>query len=472
MPSNTQRAGTALAIAALVLPSLAQAAEIDGSQLSAWWGLPFAAMLLSIALMPLLATTLWHHHFGKITAALALAFVGPFAVVFGPGAAGAAVVHTVVAEYIPFIALLVALFTAAGGIYVRGNLHGSPGTNVAIMAVGSVLASVMGTTGASMLLIRPLLRANDNRKHVAHVVVFFIFTVSNVGGSLTPLGDPPLFLGFLKGVEFFWTAKHIFPETLFLLSALLAIFYVVDSWYYRREGVERVDPTPDTPRLGLDGTINLLPLLAVVALVLMSGTWKPGIVFNVLGTPVELQSIVRDVLLVCVTFVSLAITPKGVRAANQFSWAPMQEVAKLFIGIFLTMIPVLAMLKAGAAGSFAAVAHAVTGPDGQPLPWAYFWFSGVLSSFLDNAPTYLVFFNLAGGDPQQLMTGLATTLAAISAGSVFMGANTYIGNAPNFMVKAIAEDRGVAMPSFFGYMLWSGCVLIPLFVLMTFIWFR
>ena len=429
-------------------------------------------MLLSIALMPLLATTLWHHHFGKITAGWALAFVVPFAVIFGPAAAGAAVVHTVVAEYIPFIALLVALFTAAGGIYVRGNLHGSPGTNVAIMAVGSVLASVMGTTGASMLLIRPLLRANDNRKHVAHVVVFFIFTVSNVGGSLTPLGDPPLFLGFLKGVEFFWTAKHIFPETLFLLSALLAIFYVVDSWYYRREGVERVDPTPDTPRLGLDGTINLLPLLAVVALVLMSGTWKPGIVFNVLGTPVELQSIVRDVLLVCVTFVSLAITPKGVRAANQFSWAPMQEVAKLFIGIFLTMIPVLAMLKAGAAGSFAAVAHAVTGPDGQPLPWAYFWFSGVLSSFLDNAPTYLVFFNLAGGDPQQLMTGLAATLAAISAGSVFMGANTYIGNAPNFMVKAIAEDRGVAMPSFFGYMLWSGCVLIPLFVLMTFIWFR
>ena len=472
MRSITQRAGTALATAALVLPSLVHAAEIDGSQLSAWWGLPFAAMLLSIALMPLLATTLWHHHFGKITAGWALAFVVPFAVIFGPAAAGAAVVHTVVAEYIPFIALLVALFTAAGGIYVRGNMHGSPGTNVAIMAVGSVLASFMGTTGASMLLIRPLLRANDNRKHVAHVVVFFIFTVSNAGGSLTPLGDPPLFLGFLKGVEFFWTAKHIFPETLFLLSALLAIFYVVDSWYYRREGVERVDPTPDTPRLGLDGTINLLPLLAVVALVLMSGTWKPGIVFNVLGTPVELQSIVRDVLLVCVTFVSLAITPKGVRAANQFSWAPMQEVAKLFIGIFLTMIPVLAMLKAGAAGSFAAVAHAVTGPDGQPLPWAYFWFSGVLSSFLDNAPTYLVFFNLAGGDPQQLMTGLATTLAAISAGSVFMGANTYIGNAPNFMVKAIAEDRGVAMPSFFGYMLWSGCVLIPLFVLMTFIWFR
>ncbi len=455
-----------------LLPCTAFAAELDGSRFSPWWGLPFAGLLLSIALMPLLAPRFWHHHFGKITAAWSLAFLLPFAVVFGPGMAGGAVVHTVLGEYIPFTALLVALFTAAGGIYVRGNLHGSPAVNVALMMVGSLLASIMGTTGASMLLIRPLIRANDNRKHVAHVVVFFIFTVSNAGGSLTPLGDPPLFLGFLRGVEFFWTVKYIFPETAFMLGALLAIFYAVDSWYYRREGVLRVDPTPDTPRLGLDGTINFLPLAAVVALVLMSGTWKPGIAFNVFGTTVELQQVLRDVGLVLVTLLSLAITPKGVRAANQFSWAPMQEVAKLFIGIFLTMVPVLAMLKAGTNGPFAAVAHAVTGPDGQPLPWAYFWFTGGLSSFLDNAPTYLVFFNLAGGDAQVLMTTLAPTLAAISAGSVFMGANTYIGNAPNFMVKAIAEDRGVKMPSFFGYMLWSGAVLLPLFVIMTFIWFR
>ncbi len=460
-----------LAAAPLLLPAWAGAADIDGAALSAWWGIPFAGVLLCIALMPLLATKVWHHHFGKITAGWALAFLVPFAVVFGPGVAGGALVHALLAEYIPFIVLLVALYTAAGGIFVRGNIHGSPATNVAIMAVGSVLASLMGTTGASMLLIRPLIRANDNRKHVAHVVVFFIFTVSNAGGSLTPLGDPPLFLGFLKGVDFFWTLKHIFPETLLLLGALLAIFYAIDSWYYRREGVMPVDPTPDTPRLGLEGAINFLPLAAVVALVLMSGTWKPGIVFDVFGTPVELQQIVRDVLLVAVTFVSLAITPKGVREKNQFSWAPMQEVAKLFIGIFLTMIPVLAMLKAGEQGAFAAVTRAVTGPDGQPLPWAYFWFSGVLSSFLDNAPTYLVFFNLAGGDPAVLMTTLAGTLAAVSAGSVFMGANTYIGNAPNFMVKAIAEDRGVAMPSFFGYMLWSGAILLPLFVVMTFIFF-
>jgi Na+/H+ antiporter NhaD/arsenite permease-like protein len=461
------------ALAALMLcPVAAHAADIDGSQLSAWWGIPFAGMLLSIAILPLATPQLWHHHFGKIAAAWALSLALPFAYVFGPAAMAGSVVHTLLSEYLPFIILLTALFTISGGIYVRGNLHGSPTLNVAIMAIGAVLASVMGTTGASVLFIRPLIRANDNRKSVAHVVVFFIFIVSNAGGSLTPLGDPPLFLGFLKGVDFFWTVKHIFPETLFLIGSLLAIFYVIDSWHYKREGVTRVDPTPDTPGFGLDGAINFLPLLCVMALVLMSGTWKPGISFNVYGTEVALPSLLRDVALVGVTFLSLAITPAGVRQANHYSWAPMQEVAKLFIGIFLTMVPVLAMLKAGEGGAFAAVARAVTGPDGQPLPWAYFWFSGILSSFLDNAPTYLVFFNLAGGDPKVLMTTLATTLAAISAGSVFMGANSYIGNAPNFMVKAIAEDRGIRMPSFFGYMAWSCCVLLPLFAVMTLIWFR
>jgi Na+/H+ antiporter NhaD/arsenite permease-like protein len=446
--------------------------HIDGAALGALWGLPFAGLLLSIASMPLLTPKLWHAHFGKITAAWALAFLVPFAVAHGPAAAGGVAAHTLVGEYIPFIALLVALFTAAGGIYVRGNLHGSPGMNVALMAIGAVLASFMGTTGASMLMIRPLIRANDNRRHVAHVIVFFIFIVSNAAGSLTPLGDPPLFLGFLQGISFFWTVGQLLPETLTLVGALLLIFYLLDRRCYAREGVLPVDPTPDAPRLGLDGAINLLPLAAVVALVLISGTWKPGIAYHVFGTKVELQQVVRDGGLVLVTLLSLAITPAGVREANRFGWGPMQEVAKLFIGIFLTMAPVLAMLKAGTAGAFAPVAHAVTAPDGQPLPWAYFWFTGVLSSFLDNAPTYLVFFNLAGGDPQVLMTTLATTLAAISAGSVFMGANSYIGNAPNFMVKAIAEERGIAMPSFFGYMAWSGAVLIPLFMVQTFVFFR
>ena len=451
---------------------LAQAAEIDGRALTAWWGVPFAGMLLSIALLPLLVPHFWHQHFGKVAAGWSLALLLPFAAAFGAGAAGQALVHTLLAEYIPFIVLLTALFTVSGGIYVRGNLHGSPALNTGLLALGAVLASLMGTTGASMLLIRPLIRANDNRKHTVHVFVFFIFIVSNAGGSLTPLGDPPLFLGFLKGVSFFWTAQHLWPQTLFLVGALLALFYGLDRYWYRREGVMRPDPTPDTPHFGLDGAVNLWPLAAVVALVLMSGTWQPGVVFHVAGTTLELQHLLRDGLLVAVTAASLWLTPRSVRQANQFSWGPMQEVAKLFIGIFVTMLPVLAMLKAGVDGPFAAVARAVTGPDGQPLPWAYFWFSGVLSSFLDNAPTYLVFFNLAGGDPATLMGPLAATLAAISAGSVFMGANSYIGNAPNFMVKAIVEDRGLRMPSFFGYMAWSCAILMPLFALLTLLWMQ
>ena len=450
---------------------MSYAAEINGSQLSAAWGIPFAGILLSIALCPLLTPNFWHHHFGKVSAAWSLAFLVPFAVIYGPAMASTSLVHALLAEYIPFILLLTALFTVAGGIFIRGNLHGSPMLNTGILAIGAVLASFMGTTGASMLMIRPLIRANDNRKQTAHIVVFFIFIVSNAGGSLTPLGDPPLFLGFLKGVDFFWTVGYILPETLFLVGTLLAIFFALDSWYYRREGVLPMDPTPDTKRIGFDGVINFWLLGAVVGLVLLSGFWKSSISFNLAGTDVGLPGLIRDVGLILVTLISLAVTPDKVHADNQFSWGPMLEVAELFAGIFLTIIPVIAMLRAGVQGPFSAIVSAVTLPNGQPDPAMYFWASGILSSFLDNAPTYLVFFNTAGGNPAVLMTSLATTLAAISAGSVFMGANSYIGNAPNMMVKAIAEERGVKMPSFFGYMLWSGGILVPLFVVMTFIFF-
>ena len=438
----------------------------SGSELGLAWAAPFAGLLLSIAVLPLAAPALWHHHFGKIAAGWTLALLLPFGLSFGAAATGGVLMHTLVEEYLPFTILLCALYTTAGGIYIRGNLHGSPRLNVGLMALGAVLASFMGTTGACMLLIRPLIRANDNRRHNAHVVIFFIFIVGNVGGSLTPLGDPPLFLGFLQGVSFFWTLGHLLPETLFLLAALLAVFWAIDAWLFRHEGVTRPDPTPDTTRLGLDGAINLAPLAAAVGLVLMSGYWKPGIVFDLWGTPLPLQALVRDVGLLAVTAVSLWITPAGVREKNRFSWAPMQEVAKLFIAIFLTMVPVMAMLKAGPAGVFAPVAASLDSP------WAYFWFTGGLSSVLDNAPTYLAFFNLAGGDAQRLMGEGAAVLAAISGGAVFMGAMTYIGNAPNFMVKAIAEERGIRMPSFGGYLLWSCAVLLPLLFLMAWIWMR
>ena len=470
-PMKTIRWMTA-AIALGLWPGLSLAADIDGRSLAGWWALPFAGILLSIAVLPLFAPVFWHHHFGKITAAWTLLFFIPFAALFGLPLAGTSLVHALLAEYIPFIVLLTALYTIAGGIFIRGNLHGSPALNVGLLGIGTLLASVMGTTGASMLMIRPLIRANDNRIHKTHLVIFFIFLVSNVGGSLTPLGDPPLFLGFLKGVDFFWTARHIFPETLFLTGSLLGIFYLLDRWYYRKEGVLPVDPTPDTHQIGFDGVVNFWLLAGVVGLVLLSGFWKGAPVFSVWGGEVGLPALVRDAGLIVLTLVSIQLTPNQVKQNNQFSWGPMQEVAKLFAGIFLTIIPVIAMLKAGTEGPFGAIVAAVTRPDGLPDPAMYFWATGILSSFLDNAPTYLVFFNTAGGDAKILMTTMAPTLAAISAGAVFMGANSYIGNAPNMMVKAIAEDRGVTMPSFFGYMAWSAVILLPLFVVMTFIWFK
>ena len=464
----------ALAAAAVLLaPGLAAAAEVDGRQLAPLWALPFAGLLLSIAVLPLLAPSFWHHHFGKVAAAWALAFLVPFGALFGVPAVGSAFLHAALGEYLPFLILVTALFTVAGGIHIRGNLHGNPALNTAVLAIGAVLASVMGTTGASMLMIRPLIRANDNRRHKAHVFVFFIFVVSNAGGSLTPLGDPPLFLGFLQGVDFFWTVRQIGPETLFLVGWLLAIFFALDSWYYhRREELLPVDPTPDTRGIGFDGARNFWLLAAIVGLVLLSGTWKTSAGLVIGDVHVGLPGLVRDVGLVVVALASWRFTPRQVHEDNQFAWGPMLEVAKLFAGIFLTIIPVIAMLRAGIDGPFGPVIAAVTRADGSPDPAMYFWASGVLSSFLDNAPTYLVFFNTAGGDAQVLMTTLASTLAAISAGSVFMGANSYIGNAPNMMVKAIVEDRGVTMPGFFGYMAWSAAILVPLFDVMTFLFFR
>ena len=448
---------------------------LDGAHLPLIVGLPFAGMLLSIALGPICAPRFWHHHYGKVSAAWALAFLLPFMVSAGWMAGVETLAHALLSEYVPFIVLLTTLYVVAGGICVRGNLHGTPGVNTALLAIGTGLASLMGTTGAAMLMIRPLLRANDNRRHRVHVVIFFIFLVANAGGALTPLGDPPLFLGFLNGVRFGWTAIHLAWPMLFVSGVLLALFYAFDTWRYRAADEERrmfLDPTPDSHGIVLEGKRNI-PLLAVVSgAVLMSGIWRPAIEFDVLGTPVELQNLARDGILIAVTLVSLAITPREVREHNAFDWAPIEEVAKLFAAIFVTITPVIAILRAGEHGSLAWILRLVTDENGTPVDAMIFWVTGLLSSFLDNAPTYLVFFNIAGGDAQHLMSDGARTLTAISAGSVFMGANTYIGNAPNFMVKSIARSRGVPMPGFFGYMAWSGAILLPVFALMTVLFFR
>jgi Na+/H+ antiporter NhaD/arsenite permease-like protein len=324
-----------------------------------------------------------------------------------------------------------------------------------------------------MLLIRPIIRANQDRKRNVHVFVFFIFLVANIGGSLTPLGDPPLFLGFLKGVEFFWVAEAMLAPMLMLSGPLLLIFYGLDHFAWRQEPEEVKQQSRAPRQIRVEGLHNVLYLGGVVGAVLVSGLWDPGIDVPVgLGIVIPLNGLARDVVLLGLSFLSWKTTRQSIRVENAFAWLPIQEVAILFAAIFITIVPALAVLRAGADGALAPVLALVSAPDGAPVEGVYFWLTGLLSSFLDNAPTYLVFFNLAGGDAQELMGPLAHTLLAISMGAVFMGANTYIGNAPNFMVRSICEERGIKMPSFFGYMLWSGVILMPLFALLSWLFFN
>lgn len=461
----------------LLLPDLALASPghhptVPGAKLSAIWAVPFVCMLLSIAILPLAKPHLWEQHFGKISVFWGLAFLVPCSIVYGFETARYEFLHIMLLDYMSFIILLFALFTIAGGVRLKGSLVGTPKVNTGILAVGTILASWMGTTGAAMLLIRPLLRANSHRKYRVHSVVFFIFLVANIGGSLTPLGDPPLFLGFLKGVNFFWTTTHLFFKTLIAAAILLGVFYLVDTLLYKKEGCPQAPDTGDSnEKLSLDGKINLLYLLGVVVAVLLSGMLSLGTWIESYGVGIEGQNLLRDLFLLYLAHLSWKNTSQESRRLNGFTWGPIEEVAKLFFGIFVSMIPAIAILRAGTEGALGPLINMVTGADGQPVNAAYFWLTGALSSFLDNAPTYLVFFNTAGGDAGTLMTTMATTLTAISAGAVFMGANTYIGNAPNFMVRSIAEEQGVPMPSFFGYMVWSCGILVPLFLFMTWLFF-
>ena len=446
--------------------------HFDGAGASLAWSIPFAGLLLSIAFLPLLAPRFWEHHFGKVAVFWALALIIPCAVVTGFWTATTEIVHTFLLDYLPFIILLFALFVVAGGIRVSGNLVGTPATNTAILAFGTLSASFLGTTGASMVLIRPIIRANQDRHYHIHVFVFFLFLVSNIGGSLTPLGDPPLFLGFLKGVDFLWTLEAMLLPMLFMSLILLALFYLIDRLAWNRESPEIKSKSRVPRHIEIEGLHNVLYLMAIALTVLMSGIWNRDATIPVgLGLEMPVNGLIRDVVLVAISLLSWWTTPRPVRVENAFTWAPMQEVAILFAAIFITMIPMLALLKAGSEGPFAPLLSLVSTPEGKPVEAAYFWLTGGLSSFLDNAPTYLVFFNLAGGDAKELMGPLELTLLAISSGAVFMGAMTYIGNAPNFMVRSICEEHRIKMPSFIGYMLWSGGILLPLFALVTWIWF-
>ena len=446
------------------------APHIDAKNLSLLWIIPFLGILLSIAFFPLLTPHFWHHHYGKVSLFWWIVFFGAFSVKFGIGTGTYYLLEVYMLEFIPFITLLLALFTVAGGIQLKGELAGTPKVNTIMIFIGGILASFMGTTGAAMVMIRPILKANEWRKNRAHIVVFVIFVVANVGGGLTPLGDPPLFLGFLKGVDFFWTVKHMLPLVSFIIVILLVIFFIMDTYYYNKEENKPVKKT-DGEKLKLVGVPNMLLIPCIVGAVIVSSI-DMGTAFTLHFVGVPVSSILQVALLLVITVISLKVSDTSIRKGNDFSWEPIKEVAKLFATIFMTMVTPIAMLRAGADGPMGMVVKGVVDSSGNFINSHFFWAAGTLSSFLDNAPTYLVFFNTAGGNPADLMGIHAGTLLAISAGAVFMGANTYIGNAPNFMTKSIAEESGVIMPSFFGYMFkYSIPILIPVFILVTYIFF-
>ncbi len=452
-----------------------RAEQVIGDSLPLWSILPFAGILLSIALFPLLAPHFWHRHYPKVSFAWALVFALPFLAVYR-GDAVHELLHIGLIDYVPFIILLWGLFAVSGGILLRGSLAGTPRVNTLFLLIGTLIASWTGTTGAAMLLIRPMLRSNARRKHKVHVVVFFIFLVANIGGSLTPLGDPPLFLGFLHKVPFFWTF-HLLPIMGTASVILLGLFYVIDRHYYKKEAaeLEAHAAAQEKVPLRVDGLHNLIFLAGILGAVLLSGFWKPGEV-SILGIHDPIQGLVRDALIILMGLMSVWFTSRKLRKDNDFTWEPIREVALLFAGIFVTIIPALAILRAGVDGHLAFLIKAVH------EPWEYFWMTGFLSSFLDNAPTYLTFFNMQlgrfyPGMPEatavaNLIQTHSVFLEAVASGAVFMGANTYIGNAPNFMVRSIAEEAGVDMPSFFGYMLkWSIPILIPTFLLIAILFY-
>ncbi len=455
------------AIAAFLSPAV-PAADL-GASMPLWSIAPFAVLLLCIAVLPLVTPHWWEHNKNRalVAAVLSLPFAGWLLMEYG--AVGWAALEHSLLDYVSFIALLAALYVISGGIYVRGSLAGSPLSNTGLLAIGGVLANLIGTTGASMVLIRPLLRANQSRRNKAHIVVFFIFVVSNCGGLLTPFADPPLFLGFLKGVPFEWTLT-LWKECLLVVGILLITFLGVDSFILSREekarpGAQLEEALKHEP-MGLDGARNVFFLAGVVLVIIAKGGgWGNGGHAWPFG--------VQEALMGGLAVGSWMATRPTIRAANRFTFAPIAEVAILFAGIFITMIAPLLLLNARSSEL------------GLHSAWQYYWATGLLSSCLDNAPTYLTFAAVAAGEagiaaegPRYLAEFLATspaahlTLAAISCGAVMMGAMTYIGNGPNFMVKAIAEEEGVKMPSFFGYMGWSGAILVPVFLVITFLFFR
>ena len=443
-----------------------------GNSISLLFCIPFLGMLLSIAVFPLVKPAWWERNQKYAVIAWSLLFLIPFAIRYGFGVMSEQLLEVIVGDYFTFIVLLFGLFCVSGNITIEGELRGSPKVNVILLLIGTLLSSWIGTTGASMVMIRPLIRANKWRSRKTQVVVFFIFLVSNIGGCLTPVGDPPLLMGFMRNVPFFWSLRLI-PIMVLNVVILLVIFYILDSRAYRKDLAEGIVPEVakgEKEAIRVVGAHNIIFLAAIVVAVILSGILPSTKVFggeiHIFGeVKLTYAAIIEVVIILAAAFLSFKTTNKSVREDNHFSWGAIQEVAVLFIGIFITMIPALLILKAKGAEL------------GLTEPWQMFWVTGAMSSFLDNTPTYLVFLTTAGtlGATAGLQTSVGIVpqimLEAISCGAVFMGANTYIGNAPNFMVKSIAEENGIRMPSFFGYMTWSLRFLIPVFIIDMLIFF-
>jgi Na+/H+ antiporter NhaD/arsenite permease-like protein len=432
------------------------------------YALPFLGVLLSLSLCPLIIPSAWHHHYGKITGSWALIGLVALWEKFGWDILKAQMAHTLFHEYIPFVLLIGALFVVSSGIHMTMKGRATPWVNGVFLLIGSLLASIIGTTGAAMVLIRPIIALNQYRRYKTHVVVFFIFMVANIGGSLTPLGDPPLFLGFLNNVPFVWPLTNLFGPTVIALGCLVTVFIALDAYYfYHDPHIIHPEKTDGEARIKINGKRNFIFLLSILGAIILGGVMEPGpeIIFGL-----TYRSLFQNIMLLAIAGLSWYVTPGRYRHYNQFSWEPYAEVVKIFAAIFLTIMPVIAMLHSNSDGPFAFLLK-IANPNGEPHNLLYFWMTGLLSAFLDNAPTYLVFFHMAGGDGYQLATFDSLTLMAISCGAVFMGAYTYIGNAPNFMVKAIAEKQNVKMPSFFGYMGWSFIILTPIFVLLSWLYF-
>lgn len=433
--------------------------------------IPFIGMLLSIAIFPLIAGKWWEKKKQYIVILWSLLFLIPFAVKYSAGVMGETLLDIVLNDYMTFIILLFGLFCVSGNIAIKGNFSGAPKVNVILLLIGTLLSSWIGTTGASMIMIRPIMRANAWRKRKVQIIVFFIFLVSNIGGCLTPVGDPPLLMGFMRGVPFFWSLR-LLPVFILNTAILLVVFFFLDRRAYRKDIAEGHAPelTAEKTTVRIEGIHNIIFIVMIVVAVILSGAlsslplFEKGVSLTE-NVYLSTASVVEVAIILLAAFLSMKTTKKDVRIENQFSWAAIQEVAILFIGIFITMEPALLFLEEHGASL------------GLQHPWQMFWAAGALSSFLDNTPTYLVFLTTAGtlGAATGITTSVGTIapvmLKAISCGAVCMGANTYIGNAPNFMVRSMAEEGGVRMPSFFGYMAWSGSILIPVFFIDMLVFF-